>query len=73
MGIYSVIGYEKDEDVYIEYTLHKSYDEASSKAKKLGELVKEGKLIRPDNGELLDWVQVYKYWGTDAEQLVETY
>lgn len=66
---YTVVGYDKDNDVYVPYVSYKKFEDALIKGKELAELVKKDKLIR-ENGEPIDWIQIYEHWNTDLEAVV---
>ncbi len=66
---FTVVGYDKDGDVYVPYNSFEKFEDAVENGKKLGKLVNEGKLLR-DNGEPIDWIQIYQDWGTIDETVV---
>lgn len=66
---YTVVGYDKDNDVYVVYDSFRKFDDAVEKGRELGKLVKEDKLRR-ENGEPIDWIQVYANWNTIDETAV---
>ena len=67
---YSVIGYDKDNDVFISYGKCETLEYAIEKAKNLFELVEKNELRREDNGEPIDWIEVYWNWNKDDEKIL---
>lgn len=67
---YSVIGYDKDNDVFICYGKYETLEQAVCEAEKLFVLVQKGELEREDNGEPIDWIEVYWNWNKDDEQIL---
>ena len=67
---YSVIGYNKDNDVFVCYSKHEILECAIERAKNLFELVKKNELRREDNGEPIDWIEVYWNWNKNDEQIL---
>lgn len=67
---YSVIGYDKDNDVFICYDKCETFELAVDKAKQLILLVEKDELKREDNGEPIDWIEVYWNWNKDDEKLL---
>lgn len=67
---YSVIGYDKDNDVFICYGEHETLEQAIEKAKNLFRLVEKDELRREDNGEPIDWIEVYWNWNKDDEKIL---
>lgn len=66
--MYTVIGYEKDGDVYI--VLETGIDnkkQAIMVAEEKVSLLRAGKLCRADNGEPMDWIEVYHDFGGEHE------
>lgn len=66
---YTVVGYDKDGDVYVPYESFRKFDNAVEKARELAKLVKNDELKR-ENGEPIDWIQIYEKWGTPLETLI---
>lgn len=67
---YSVIGYDKDNDVFICYGEYETLEYAVEEAKNLFELVEKNELRREDNGEPIDWIEVYWNWNKDDEKIL---
>ena len=70
---YSVIGYEKDSDVFIFYFESESSLAAINKAKELNELCQQDELKRTCSDgteEPIDWLEVYWHWNEAEEQLI---
>jgi hypothetical protein len=68
--MYTVVGYDKDNDIYEEYGEYSSIWPAYRKAIELGEMVKKGELRREDNGEPIDWIEIYGKWNSPDEYKV---
>ncbi len=56
-GFYTVVGYDKDNDVYVEYGDYHRQIEAEHHARELADLVYRDKLRR-ENGEPIDWIEI---------------
>lgn len=56
-GFYTVVGYDKDNDVYVEYESYDLSAEAEYHAKQLKKLLDKGELRR-ENGEPIDWIEI---------------
>lgn len=67
---YSVIGYDKDNDVFICYDTCNTLELAVEQGRQLFKLIEKGELRREDNGEPIDWVEVYWNWNKDDERLL---
>lgn len=72
-GFYTVVGYDKDNDVYVEYEDYDLSVEAEYHAKQLKKLLDKGELRR-ENGEPIDWIEVVQsdnydvvYWASYEE------
>lgn len=71
--MYTIIGYDKDNDVFIEYGNFEVLHYAMEKAKELKKLLDKDELKR-ENGEPIDWVEVYwNYNGADEEMIWASY
>lgn len=72
--LYTVVGYDKDNDVFVTYdsTIYK--DKAIAMAKEYADMVENGELRWPgtDEGEPIDWISVYKGWATEDEEKIWT-
>lgn len=72
--LYTVVGYDKDNDVFVEYdsTIYK--DKAITMAKEYADMIKNDELRWPgtDEGEPIDWISVYKGWATEDEEKIWT-
>lgn len=66
--MYTVVGYDKDNDVYIEYAEYSVELFATMKAHELADKIKRGELRREDNGEPIDWIEVYENYNTPNEK-----
>lgn len=71
--MYTVVGYDKDNDVYIECGEYSSICDANIKADELREMIKNGKLRRKDNGEPIDWIEIYENWNEPDEYRVDVF
>lgn len=67
---YSVIGYDKDSDVFIHFCKCETLELAIEKAKKLLKFIEKDELKREDNEESIDWIEVYWNWDKDDEKLL---
>lgn len=70
---YSIIGYDKDNDVFINYGKFEVLANAMDKAKELVELLNANELKRvcsDGTEEPIDWIEVYWNWNEDDEQMV---
>lgn len=70
--VFTIVGYDKDNDVYVPYekTIYK--DKAIVVAKEYAVMIENGELRWPglDDGEPIDWVSVYQGWATDKEEKI---
>lgn len=57
--MYEVMGYDKDNDVFIVFLNTINLKEAIAEAQQLAEKCKRDELLNPDNGEPIDWVEIY--------------
>lgn len=72
--IYTVVGYDKDNDVYIPFECTQYEDKAKKIADYFLELIKKGELRNEENdGEPIDCVFIFADWGTDSERMVDVY
>lgn len=70
VGIYTIVGYDKDNDVYEILDDNFSLSlEAEIQAKKFVALMNDGKLCR-DNGEPFDWIEIYHNYNGENETMV---
>ena len=70
---YSIIGYDKDNDVFVSYGQFEVLAKAMKKAKELEELLNAGELKRicsDGTEEPIDWLEVYWNWNGDDEQII---
>lgn len=81
---YSVIGYDKDNDIFVCYekfeVLANAVDKANevlanavNKAKELTKQIENGELKRKCSDgteESIDWIEVYWNWNKDDEQII---
>lgn len=73
MDSFSVIGYDKDYDVYVCYGCFQKEEDAVSCARRLNGSLLEGKLFRicsDGTKEPIDWIEVYKNMDKENEQIV---
>ena len=66
--MYTVVGYDKDNDVHIKYAEYSVSWFAVMKATELADQVKRGELRRSDNGESIDWIEVYENYNEPNEK-----
>lgn len=71
--MYTVIGYDKDNDVYVKYSESLSRWGACKIASDLAKKIKCGELRRADNGEPIDWIEVYVDYGMPTEQKLDIF
>ena len=71
--MYKVVGYDKDNDVYEEYGEYTSLWGANTRANELRELIENGELRRKDNGEPIDWIEIYENWNGPDEYRVDMF
>lgn len=57
--MYTVIGYDKDNDVYVKYAEYSVEWFAIMKANELKKQIERGSLRREDNGEPIDWIEIW--------------
>lgn len=69
--MYTVVGYDKDNDVYIEYGEYGSLWTAYGRASELSKMVENGELKRKDNGEPIDWIEIYENWNGPDEYRID--
>ena len=70
---YSVIGYDKDNDVFICYGQFDMLTNAMDKAKELVELLNTNELKRvcsDGTEEPIDWLEVYWDWNGEEERIL---
>ncbi|WP_288681595.1 hypothetical protein [uncultured Eubacterium sp.] len=72
---YSVIAYDKDNDVFICYGKYAEEHDAMKKAKELKELLDKEELKRTCSDgdgteEPMDWLEIYWNWNEDDEQII---
>lgn len=70
---YSVIAYDKDNDVFICYGKYVEKFEAMERARELKKLLDKGELKRICSDgieEPMDWIEVYWNWNKDDERIV---
>ena len=69
--MYTVVGYDKDNDVYKEYGEYSSLLNACRRASELRNLIEGGELRRKDNGEPIDWIEIYENWNGPDEYRID--
>ena len=70
---YSVIGYDKDNDIFVCYEKCENKATAITKAEKLARKVSKGELKRKcsdGSEEPIDWIEVYWNWNEDDERII---
>lgn len=70
---YSVIAYDKDNDVFVCYGEFQKECDAMKKAEELKKLLDKGELKRTCSDgtkEPMDWLEVYWNWNEDDERIV---
>lgn len=70
---YSVIGYDKNNDVFINYGEFEVLAKAVEKAKELSKQIDCGELKRKCSDgteEPMDWIEVYWNWNGDDEEII---
>lgn len=70
---YSVIAYDKDNDIFICYGKYAEKLEVINKAKELKKLLDKGELKRicsDGTKEPMDWLEVYCNWNEDDERII---
>lgn len=71
--MYTILGYDKDNDVFVEYGEFEVLHYATEKAKELKKLLDKDELKR-ENGDPIDWVEIYwNYNGADEEIIWASY
>ena len=71
--MYTVVGYDKDNDVYEEYGEYSSLWGAHNRASELSKMIAKGELRRKDNGEPIDWIEIYENWNGPDEYRVDVF
>ena len=71
--MYTVIGYDKDNDVCVKYGESLSRWGAYQIASDLAKKIKYDELRREDNGEPIDWIEVYENYDTPSEQRLDVF
>ena len=69
--MYTVVGYDKDNDVYIEYGEYSILQSAFERAEELNKMIECGELRRKDNGEPIDWIEIYENWNLPDEYRID--
>ena len=69
--MYTVVGYDKDNDRYVEYGKYRNIMSAHDRADELTKMIEEGVLIRRDNGEPIDWIEIYGNWNKPDEYKID--
>lgn len=69
--MYTVVGYDKDNDTYIEYGEYSVIQFAYMRASELREAIDSGELRRVDNGEPIDWIEIYENWNLPDEYKID--
>lgn len=58
--MYTLVGYDKDNDTYIEYESYPSFGKVYDEAIELRKKIEKGELKNEENGEPIDWIEIYK-------------
>lgn len=66
--MYTIIGYDKDNDVFVEYGEFEVLHYAMVKANELKKLLDKEELKR-ENGEPIDWIEVYWNYNKADEEM----
>ena len=69
--MYAVVGYDKDNDVYVEYGEYSVIQSAYQRAEELQKMIDSGELRRKDNGEPIDWIEIYGNWNLPDEHKID--
>lgn len=71
---YTIVGYDKENDVFVECDSSLYSDKAITTAKEYADMIENGELRWPgtDEGEPIDWISVYKGWATEDEEKIWT-
>ena len=71
--MYTVVGYDKDNDVYIVYAEYSVERLAILKAKGLADQILRGELRRLDNDEPIDWIEIYEHYNMPNEKRLHVF
>ena len=71
--MYTVVGYDKDNDAYIVYAEYSVEWLATMKANELVDKIKRGELRREDNDEPIDWIEVYEDYNKPNEKRLHVF
>ena len=67
--MYTVVGYDKDNDVYVEYGTYEKLCHAKARMEELEPYLFRDEL-RTEYGEPIDWLEIYQHWNWHGEELV---
>ena len=67
--MYTVVGYDKDNDVYVEYGTYEKLGHARARMEELEPYLVRDELRR-ENGEPIDWLEIYQHWNWDGEEKI---
>ena len=71
--MYTVVGYDKDNDVYVEYGTYEKLCHARARMEELEPYLVRDELRREcSDGTLepIDWLEIYQHWNWHGEELV---
>ena len=68
--MFTVVGYDKDNDVYIPYAKYSVEWFAGLKASELVNEIRRGELRREDNGEPIDWIEIFENFNEPNERKI---
>lgn len=68
--MYTVVGYDKDNDVHVEYGTYEKLGQARARVEELEPYLVHDELRR-ENGEPIDMLEIYQHWNWHGEELVE--
>ena len=69
--MYTIIGYDKDNDAYVEYGDYTDIQLAFIRAQELRRMIDRGELRRKCNGEPIDWIGIYENWNLPDEYKID--
>ena len=67
---YSVIGYDKNNDVFIKLSVYSEFNDAVEEAKRVTSLSNSGRFLKTLNGGQIDWIEVYHNYELPGEELM---
>ena len=70
--MYTVIGYDKDNDFYVEYGDYYDFDSANNRMEELMLYLAHDEL-RTEYGEPIDWLEIYQITDNGEELVAKSY